>query len=307
MIEQTGESYTSSKYAKALCVSNAKVGKTTFLTASALGILPWQKMGGVVQDPKDLHVITFDSSALGGFSKFATESCNAPKEALGFNVYNFQDDARRVAESDQEYDGTLFNALMSLRDKIASKSRSSGVPVVLVSSLTGLAFAFERSIMGPPGQGKSGKGYGDQSKWQMFAAKMIELQNRFHVDQWHCLWEGHVFKPPQNSQNKEDVPKETLQISGKAGANWPVNVEQIFRVTRLFGQRYMPEGGARTNVDNTYLDTKPAFEFLANGRGFNESLNDKEYDLTAALKKLGLKTGHWGAKEQKPKASAKVA
>ncbi|MBU6430537.1 MAG: hypothetical protein KGR26_16080, partial [Cyanobacteria bacterium REEB65] len=55
-----------SKFAKALAVSEAKVGKTVFLAAQALGVFPGQKFGGVVDDPSNLYIVEIDSGGATG-------------------------------------------------------------------------------------------------------------------------------------------------------------------------------------------------------------------------------------------------
>lgn len=282
MIESDASSYQSSQFAKALCVSEAKVGKSSYLIASALGVLPWQKYGGVVDDPSNLHVITFDANAAGGIARFLTETCGATAEALKFRIYNLQEEARQVSMSDTDMDFSFYNAVNSVLDTIGS--RAKGVPVVLISSITGLAASLERAIAGPPKPGKAGTGM-DKNKWPLFSSQLAELRNLAQVDKWHTLWEGHIFKP------SGDNAKETLQVSGKSGQNFGYNVEQIFRIRRNFGNAF-----TGSKVDTTYLDTKPSLDFVSNGRGFTEALDAKEPDLTVAFKKLGLKVGRWGAK-----------
>lgn len=298
MLEQTGDSYTSAKYAKAMFASDSKIGKTCFLIASALGVLPWQKQGGVVTSPKHLHVLAMDAGAVNGVKRFLLETCGAPPEATQFHVLNFQDDCRRVSQSNDAYDFTFFNTLRAaIQDLNEQVKRVKGVHAVLFSSLTGGANAMERGIIGPPG-GESGenKGYSDPSKWKQLAHQLNEIRNDLQVDDWHCFWECHIDKPAKFLEN-EAPKKETIRVSGEAGRNWAFNVEQVFRIRRQFGQRY-----EKTNCDLVHLDTKAVMDFCAQGRGANEALKEKEYDLTAAFSRLGLQVGHWG---QKTKAAAK--
>lgn len=288
MIESTGEEYLSSPWAKAMFCAGAKAGKTAFLIANALGVMPNQKGGGVVDRPESLHVISFDANALGGVKRFLIESCGAPTEALRFNVYNMQEDARAVSVSKQAYDQTFFNTIMTTLETIRERTQK-GVPVLHISSLTGLAAALERAISGPPE--KKGGGM-DIAKWSAFAQQLNEIRNYCQPEQWHCFWEAHVHKPKTLAQGPDAAPaKETLQIDGKTGQNFPYNVEQIFRLTRSYGDRW--EG---TNVDKTYLDTQAHFDFVVGGRNFTESLAPKEYDVTYAFSKLGLRIGQWGKK-----------
>lgn len=289
MIETTGELYQSSKYAKALCVSGSKVGKSCFLVASALGVFPSQKFGGIIDKPANLHVITFDANALGGIQNFLTKTCNAPKEALGFRVYNLQDSFRRVSDSDSEYDMTFFNDVFVALDKIKTHAAKGGVHAVLFSSLTGLAAGLERAVIGPPGN-KKGNG-ADPSKWQAFSHQLTEIQNFSQVDSWHCLWEAHLDKAPALDMGSgAPQAKETIRVSGKAGRSWAYNVEQVFQIRRNMGQKH-----PNTNCDVVYLDTRPSLDFISNGRGFTENLAPQEPDLTVAFKKLGLTVGRWNS------------
>lgn len=288
MIEQTGDSYTSSQYAKTLAASVAKVGKTSFLVGSALGVMPWQTKGGIITEPRNLHVFTFDANALGGTKRFLLETCGAPKEALGFSVYNFQDDARRVSMNQGDYDPSMFAAFMQALRTVGEKAAKGGVHTLLISSLTGIAGALERAIVGPP----QGKGYADPSKWKTLSHQLNEIRNYAQVDQWHTIWEAHVDKPnPGPMGGNAAPPKETIHVSGEAGRNFAYNVEQVFRIVRLYGETFKS-----TKCDGVYLDTRPAMDFISSGRGFTEALDPKEFDLTHAYQKLGLKVGGWGAK-----------
>lgn len=296
MKEQSGETYQSGDFAKALAVAESKVGKTTFLVASALGVLPWQKFGGVVDKPENLHVIALDSGAVSGVSSFL-KMCDAPAEAYKFRVYNMQDDVRRISTAESDWDYSFFNNMVQTIKKIQDRCKS-GSPMVIVSSLTTLALTLERALAGAPGDSaKKGAGM-DQSKWTDYARQLNEVRNLLQQDSWHMLWEGHVYKPPNTGQNKkaEDDRKETIQVSGKAGYNFPNNVEQIFRLRRMFGDTY-----ENTKIERVFLDTRPTMDFIAGGRSFTENLDPKEHDLTLAFYKLGLKVGRWGSKSSKKK------
>lgn len=293
MIESTGETYQSAQFAKSMFVAEAKVGKTCFEVAACLGALPWQKRGGIVDKPQNLHLITFDANAAGGLREFLLNSCGAKEEALKFTIWNLQEDARKVAVSKQEYDFSLLNTYFDVLQRINDRTRT-GVPVVIVSSLTGFAQSLQRGISGPPGN-KRGGGM-DQSKWESFAQSLTEVRNLTQQDTRHVIWEAHVYKPPSTGQSGEARP-ETMQISGKSGQGFALNVEQVFRIRRQYGTKY--EG---TQVDRVYLDTQPTMDFIANGRKFNELLNPQEPCPTKAFDKLGLKVGGWGAPPMKVKA-----
>jgi hypothetical protein len=293
--EQTGATYQSAQYMKGLPIAESKVGKTAFLTASCLGALPWQKEGGLVDRPENLHVITFDSNAAGGLARFLTQTCGAPAEATKFRIYNLQDAMTRTSLNDDDYNMDLYNDVLSVLDTIRGRA-GQGVHAVLISSLTGLAAGLERALIGPP----KGKGYSDPSKWKALAHQLHEIQNFAQLDQWHIFWEAHLDKPAQMKVGKNDDgdnrPKESIRVSGEAGRNWAYNVEQVFRLRRMFGQK-----APGTQCDVVYLDTKPSLEFIAAGRGFTETLEAKEYCLTSVARKLGCKTGNWGAKAVAPK------
>ncbi len=284
----TGEQYQTSQFAKGLFASESKVGKSCFLVASALGVLPWQKHGGIVDSPSNLHVITFDANALGGIQRFLLDTCKAPKEALQFKVYNLQDSMRRVSMAQSDYDMTFYHEIMSVVNKLEQTAR--GVPVLHFSSLTGAANGLERSIVGPP----KGKGYSDMSKWKMIAHQLHELQNFAQIDKWHCFWEAHIDKVVSASQgsNSVDVNKESIRVSGEAGRNWAYNVEQVFRIRRQYGQVF-----PGTKCDQVYMDTRPTLDFISSGRNFTEALEPKEVDMTHSFMKLGLKVGNWGMKK----------
>lgn len=283
MQEQTGSTYKSAQFAKALFAGEAKSYKTASLVAWALGLFPWQKNGGIVSKPEDLNVITFDAGALGGVNLFLKKTLGAQDEALKYKVWNFQDDARQAFESEKPYDHSLYNSVLAVQQRLRDSTGGGGTPVVLFSSLTVLAMALERAIMGPPtGSGKSGKGVGDEDRWGLLKRQLFTVQNAFQIDQWHMFWEAHVLKGT-------DEGKETLQISGSAGRNWGVNMEQIFRLQR--GERInLAEG---RSLEKVYLDCRPGTEFMSGGRNFNELLQPQEPDLTVALYKLGLKVGCW--------------
>lgn len=300
-IEQTGSTYQGSNFAKAVMVSTAKTGKTCFIVASALGALPWQREGGVVDHPKNLHVIAIDANSLGGIRDFLIKSCNAPEEALQYKVWNLQNAVREAYAETEDYSLTFYNVLVTTLNKIHQQCK--GVPFIHIASLTGAAMALERSIIGPPGSGgrknssgePSGRGYSDMSKWKSLEHQLFSLQNMFQVDLAHCAWEAHVDVGPAPVGNAE--VKTSIRVSGSAGRHWATNAEQVFSIKREFGQRYK-----ETQVDKCHLETKTGLEALQiNGRRFNECLDPQERDMTVAFKKLGLKVGHWNARSNKTK------
>jgi len=293
MLEMTGASYRSAAFAKALMMSDAKTGKTCFLVASSLGVLPWQKNGGIVDKPENLFVLTFDANALGGVNKFLIDTCGAPKEALNYTVFNMQDDLRKLRANDIDYDLSFYNTVVQTIDRARQKAK--GTPVFIISSLTGLADGIERGVVGPPGGpgGTNPKGYSDRNKWQLIAHQINELRNYCQVDVWHCLWEAHLHKRVDDN----GTTKDSIQVSGKAGEWFSWNVEQLFRIQRQFNQKF-----PGTNCDQVFINTRPALSFAVGGRGYNECLNEKEPCMTVAFEKSGLQVGHWGAKSAPVKA-----
>lgn len=292
MIETDLSGYQASKYAKALFASDPKVGKTCFLVAQALGVFPGQKEGGIVSKPRNLHVVAFDESALVGLQKFLTKSCKASDEVSTISVYNMQDDIRVAFNTQTEYDGTFYRKVTEVIAKIHEKAIAGGTHAMIISSLTGLAQAMERAIIGPPERGGSGgKGYSDENKWVKFAQSLTEIRNRAQIDNLHCIWEAHLDKQ-MSGRGQDAVAKTSLMVAGKTGRNWCYNVGQVFRIVREHGNQI--EG---TKVDNVFIDTRPSGDFIPGGRGYNENLKETEADMTAAFMKLGLKVGQWGAKK----------
>ncbi len=301
MLRQTGESYKSTDYNSLLLVDAAKSGKTFFSVASALGLLPWQTKGGIVSHPRDLHIISLDTKAVDGVKEMLLE-LGASKEALQYNVWNFEADARRITESPISYNHDFFNELTGLYSEIQEiVGRNRGTPVVLFSSLTTLANVVERALMGAPtGQSQTGKGYGSIDLWKMLSAQLWNIQSMWQSDRWHCLWEGHIYQPPKPPQG--EAQPATIQVSGATGRNWGVNTGGVLRLRRSFGVKY-----PNTKIDKVYMETRPSLEFVSNGRGFTTRLKEQETDLADALERLGHKVGHWGAKSAPPKPAAPTA
>jgi hypothetical protein len=287
VIKQTGATYKSSQFAKALVAGDPKQGKSTYLIGAALGVLPWQTGGGIVDRPEHLHVITFDANALGGISRFLTESCKAPAEALNFNVYNMQGDVNAIGSSDQQWDLAIYNTFHQVLDQIGSAVKT-GTHVVVISSLTGLAQAIERGLAGPPN--KKGGGM-DQAKWNTYNQQLSEIRCLVQDDRWHCIWEAHTDRAPETPGQATGPKPETIAVKGSSGRNFAFNVEQVFRVRRMFGKKMNG-----TPVEECYLDTRPTGDFISGGRGFTENLEPKENDPAQAFKKLGLQVGGWNAK-----------
>lgn len=309
MKESSGENYQSSQFEKGTYLAEAKVGKTCFLVSSALGVLPNQVrsgVGGIVDRPSHLHVIAIDAGAMSGVMGFMTKTLSAPPEVAKIQVYNMKDDIDKMVASDSDYDLSFYNAyvvtLQRIREKVAAQG---GVHAVITSSLTGLAAMVERGIVGKPGSAGarnsngeiSGKGYSDPSKWKAFAQQMSQLRLVAQVDEYHCIWEGHVdTAKPFDMKGGGGPPKETVAISGQTGRNWSFNTEHVFRIRRNHGDTW--EG---TECQKVHLDTRPDMDFIAGGRGYTENLKPKEFCLTSVYSKLGLRVGNWGAKKVKSK------
>lgn len=295
MKETTAADESLSQFAKSLVVAASKEGKTVGLVAGALGVLPWQRFGGVVDKPDNLHVIALDSGAATGIKPFL-ELCKAPKEAFSVRIYNMADDVRSVSTRDEDWDFTFFHAFKQVAKRVQERAQK-GTSLVLVSSLTTLALTLQRSLAGAPGD-DAARGSGmDQAKWGELGRQVNELRNMLQQDYWHCVWEGHVYKPPATGQGRDaDSSKESIQVQGSSGHNFPNNVEQVFRFRRDFGNTH--EG---TRVERVALDTRPSMDFLAGGRGFTEYLDAKEADMTVAFRKIGLKCGRWGYVKKKEK------
>jgi hypothetical protein len=290
MIESTGDTYQSSQYAKTLAISHAKVGKSCFLIGGALGLLPWQKFGGIVDKPEHLHVMTFDANALGHVNLFLKKTCGAPDAAFKYHVINMQDDLRRTSESQRDYDMTFYNLILSKLMEIWDKVRAKkGVHALIISSLTGLAQGVERGLVGPPGSSGGGRGYADRNKWTLLSQQLNEVRNYAQIDGGHTIWEAHLDQTTSN----DGVTKETIRVRGEAGRSWGYNVEQVFKIQRSFGKVH-----AGTKCDLMHFNTKPTTDFIANGRGFNELLGAEEPDISHTYYKLGLTIGQWGRKSK---------
>lgn len=297
MKEQTGETYESSKYEKGLFLSTAKDGKSCFLVGSILGVLPWQKHGGVVDRPSHLHVLSMDSDAMGGVMGFLTKTCNAPAEAMKFRIYNLQDDIARQALSKEGDDLTFYNTVMATLQVIYDRvHQEKGVHAILISSLTAAGEAFVRGLSGDPADRGGGM---DMDKNNRFNGMLNQFRDFAQIDDWHCFWEAHLYKTGSKGQGGDGQQKDSLLLRGKAGERFPALVDHMFRIRRLHGQRY--EG---TKCDMQHLETRSSSDFVPGGRLFNEVLNEKEPDLTVALHKLGKSVGRWGAKAAPPKPQA---
>lgn len=292
--------YASSKYGKELFLAEAKVGKTINLVGGLLGVLPWQEFGAVVDNPRNLHIITFDANALGGAFKFLTEKCGAPPEIGHADVHNLQVAAQKAFASTTSYDPGFLDKVYDAIHKVQDLSTKGGVHALLFSSLTMCAKAVVRSISGPAftrdAKGDMKKSPMDENKWGSFKQIMTELQFATQVDTYHTIWEAHHGE--RKSKDKKDAEGnpmvyDSIQVDGSTAQTFPAQVERPYIMKRLKGG-WKP--GAE--VDMVEIDTRPNLDFgdtIMSGRQVVGALEPKERDLTAMFSRLGLTIGQWGA------------
>lgn len=316
MEEQTLGTYQGSPYARMVFATRAKVGKTVTLVGNALGVMPWQRSGGVVTQPSHLHVVTADSDAMAGVREFLVEQCEVPLEELkSVRAYNMEKDVRRAAEGRDAYNHELFLQLRQVRDLIASRIRQGEVHAVLLSSVTGFARGMERALMGEPtGQNDSGKGYGSRDLWQLFKTQMYDFQDFFQSLDAHVFWEAHLSEFTRGDP-KNPITEEKLAISGAAGnasSGLTFNASHVFKINRtntryeskdskdpkgaIIPGKVRKDGSKKWPVDQVYFETDVSGSFVANGRMVASRLERSEWDLTRVCKKLGLKVGGWRPK-----------
>lgn len=288
MKETTAEDESLSKFAKALVVAKSKEGKTVGLVAGALGVLPWQRYGGIVDRPEHLHVIALDQGAAAGIAPFL-KMCGAPKEAFKLKIWQMQDDVLAAAGQTGDWNFDFYNALIQCVKRIQDQTKGTGA--VIVSSLTTMAQTLQRGISGPPGDDRKKGGGMDQAKWPELGRQVNEIRNVLQKDLYHIIWEGHVYKPP-GMPGTQDTQKESIQVQGAAGHNFPNNVELVLRFRRDYGNTH-----ADTRIDRVFLDTQPSMDFIPGGRCITEKLDAKEDDMTKAFYKLGYKVGRWNSKK----------
>ena len=271
----------SSDFLKMFAVAEGKVGKTTFLAASCLGALPHQTEG-LVDKPENLHILGFDEAFVDGLVRFIKESCKRSDDYLKLSVHDLTQVTRK-AFNGQGWNYSVYNAIMAELQAINNEIKKGGIHATIFSSLSGLAGGIKAGLAGAPDPTKKGSGM-DQSKWDAMSHQLNALRNFAQDDTQHVFWEGHVMK---SSAAKEEDQKEENGIQGSAGKSWGFNVEQVVRLRREMAKY------PNTPVDKVYMDTRPTLDFVAGGRGFNESLDAKEYDLVQVAKKLGKKVGGW--------------
>lgn len=269
----------SSDFMKMFAVAEGKVGKTTFLAASCLGALPHQTEG-LVDKPEHLHVIGFDEAFIDGLVRFIKDSCKRSEAYLALSVHDLTGVVRK-AYNGQDWNYAVYNAVMAEMQLINNEVKKGGVHATIFSSLSGLAGGIKAGLAGAPNPAKKGSGM-DQSKWDAMSHQLNAIRNFAQDDTQHIFWEGHVMK---SSAAKEEDQKEENGIQGGAGKSWGFNVEQTVRLRREMAKY------PNTTVDKVFMDTRPTLDFVSGGRGFNEALDPREYDLVAVAKKLGKKVG----------------
>lgn len=270
----------SSDYLRMFAVAEGKVGKTTYLAASCLGALPHQTKG-LVDKPENLHILGFDEAFVDGLLRFITETCKKPKDYLKLNIWDFTEEVRKSAVG-EGWNYALYNEVQKAYGQIKQEMvQRPGVHAIIASSLTGLAVGIEAGLAGAPQPGKKGAGM-DQSKWGSFSHQLSHLRSIMQTETHHMFWEGHVTK---TSGATEEDRKETVSISGKTGQNWNMNVDQTVRLRREMAKY------PNSKVDKVFMETRPSLDFVSNGRGFNEALDAREYDIVVMAEKLGKKVG----------------
>lgn len=281
MAKQSLEAFgnSSSDFLKMFAVAEGKVGKTTFLTASCLGALPHQTKG-LVDKAENLHIIGFDEAFVDGLLKFLRDTCKKPAAYLKLSVHDLTDHVRK-ASAGADWNYAVHNAVLAELNQIKAEVVRGGIHALVFSSLTGMANGIEAGLAGAVDPAKKGAGM-DMSKWGSFGHQLNSIRNMAQADTHHTFWEGHITK---TSAKDEEDQKETISVSGKVGKNWGFNVEQVVRLRREMAKY------PNTTVDKVYMDTRPTLDFVSGGRGFNESLDAREYDLVLMAEKLGKKVG----------------
>lgn len=291
--------YKSSKYAAEIVLAPAKVGKTVSLIGNALGVMPWQEYGGIVDKPENLHVITFDAVTCEGALEFLMTECGAPEGIKNVHVENLEQAARK-AFAGGAYDSTFPNKVYDAVRKCQDLSARGGVHMILFCSLTMCAKAWLRSLSGPAltnrSDGTMQRSPMDQNKWGLFAMQMTELQ--FQVqdqDKYHVIWETHwAEKTSEKKKDNEGNPKvyDTIQVMGSTKEQFPAQCARPYMLTRKKGS-----WKAGSKVGLVEFDTQPDLDFgesMMAGRKVVGVLEPKENDLTVMFNKLGLEIGGWG-------------
>lgn len=294
-LAQKGNS--SSKFLKTFAVAEGKVGKTTFIAASALGALPNQTKG-LVSHPSHLHILGFDESFVDGLRDFLIKSCKVSEDYLSVDIRDLSELAKKAALDEQGWSFDLLNAVKREVGEVRAEIAKGGVHAILVSSLTGLGAGIKSSLAGAPKDGRKSSGM-DENKWDALSNQLSFIRNMLQADTHHVFWEGHITKKTKtDSDGASKEKEETIGVQGSVGRNWGFNVAEIVRLRRE-AVKY-----PGFNVDKVFMDTRPSLDFVAGGRGFNEALAPREYDLAEFASKLGKTVGGY---DGKTKAAAVAA
>lgn len=276
----------SSDFLTLFAVAEGKVGKTTFLAASCLGALPHQKKG-LVDKPENLHLIGFDQSFVDGLLRFLRESCKRHPDYLNLSIHDLTDVTRK-ASLGSGWDYGVYNATMGELRSIQQDVKKGGVHATIFSSLSGLAAGVKAGLAGQPDPSKKGSGM-DMSKWDGMSHQLHALRNAAQDDTQHIFWEGHIMK---SSGAKEEDQKDENGIQGGAGKSWGFHTDAVVRLRREMAKY------PNSTVDKVYMDTRPTLDFVSGGRGFNEAMAPREYDLVEMAEKLGKKVGGYAGPSQ---------
>ncbi len=272
----------SNKFLKAFMVAEGKVGKTTYIAASCLGILPGQTRA-LVTKPSYLHILGYDEAVVDGLADFITKICGKTDPSfLEVDVHPMTEIVRKAASA-PEWDFSVYNATMLAIGEIKRKVRSNpGVHAMVFSSVSGLAAGLKAAIAAPPTEGKKSAGM-DQAKWDAWGNQMHAIRNEAHEDIQHVFWEGHIFKR-KRGEGQAAEEKDDNGIQGNPGKVWALNMGEVFRLRRE-SSKY-----PNTQIDKVFMETKPSLDFISGGRGF-ANLAPKEYNLVEVAEKLGKQIG----------------
>lgn len=274
-----------SKHIRLFGVSDAKIGKTTFLACSSLGALPGQEFG-LVTDPTCLHILAFDEGAVEGLMEFLTDACKRP-DCRKATVWPMYDICRTAILNKGGWDYSIYNTIMAVQQEIDKRcdANPNQVHVELISSFTGLGMALKQSLAGEPKAEAKGGGM-SVPKWDALNGQLQSLRALVHKDNKHVLWEGHTqekFVQPTEGV-KPGTREETVGVPGGEGRNWAANVKEV---SKLMREQVKYPG---TSIDKVFLHTRPTLDFNSGGRGYNK-LSEKEYDLALMTQKLGKRVG----------------
>lgn len=304
MKEETGLTYRpASNTVKMLAASESKDGKTTTLIASILGLMPWQKEGGVISNPNNLHVLCTDTASLDKLKEFLVQHCNAPQSALQYRVYNMEEDYTKAFQNEYDFASGFYNSIATTIGKISERVRAkpNEVSAVLFSSITTISRAILRGIQGGVIEDKKDSRVFSKStmsipKWSALKDQLNELQALGQGIPAHVFWEGHLgTKLDQEDKDEKGKAQEyhTINVPGSVGESWAANVSHPMVLVRRKGIAY-----PGTKVDKVEFDTQPNLKMFGIGRGASTHLNKFEPDLTLMLEKLGYKVGKWKPSEE---------